>query len=145
MPWIVKGIRDYTSALSTRCGCHPIQLTPCHIFNRVTSKNAHENFILHASEIVQKARKIVGLFHHSAEANHNLKCISAGINEPETDLIQDNETRWESTHDLIGSVVTKFKSLKIYSLQYLRKIQEFDTLKSNSWLTAMEYCHLSNG
>ena len=128
-PKIVKGIRDYTSALSTRCGCHTIQLTPCHIFNRGTSKNAHENFILHASEIVQKARKIVGHFHHSAEANHNLKCISAGINEPETDLIQDNETRWDSTHDLIGSVVTKFKSLKIYSLQYPRKIKEFDTFE----------------
>ena len=35
---IVKGIRDYTSALSTRCGCHTIQLTPCHVLNRGTSK-----------------------------------------------------------------------------------------------------------
>ena len=55
-----------------------------------------------------------------------MKCISAGINESETHLIQDNDTRWDSTHDLIGSVVTKFKSLKIYSLQYPGKIKEFN-------------------
>lgn len=87
-------------------------------------KNAHENFILHTSEIIHKARKIA-YFHHNAEANHNLNCISAGINESETDLVQDNDTRWDSTHELIGSVVTKYKSLKIYSLQYTGKIKEF--------------------
>ena len=103
---------------------HPID--SCHVLNRGTSKKSHENFILQASEIVQKAREIVGHFHHSAEANHNLTCISAGINESETHLIQDNDTRWDSTHDLIGSVVTKFKSLKIYSLQYPGKIKEFN-------------------
>ena len=61
-PKIVKGIRNYTSALSTRCGLHTIQLTPCHVLNRGMSKKAHENFILQASEIVQKARKIVAIF-----------------------------------------------------------------------------------
>ena len=43
--------------------------------------------------------------------NYNLKIISAEPNETETDLIQGNVTRWDSTHDLIESVVAKFKSL----------------------------------
>ena len=102
---IVKGIRDFTLAISTRCGCHTVQLTPTHVLSRGISKHPHINFIVHASDIIQKARKIVGHFHHCSEANYNLMKISSDIDEPRTDLIQDNDTRWDSTHDLIGSVI----------------------------------------
>ena len=80
--------------------------------------------VLQVNETIQKARKIVGYFHHSAEANYNLERISPELNEPEKDPIQDNGTMWDSTHELIGSVVTKIKFLKIYSLQYSGKIKE---------------------
>ena len=61
-PKIVKGIREYTSIVSTRCGCHTVQLTP-HVLDRGSSKNPRNNFILEASEIFHKARTVVGHFH----------------------------------------------------------------------------------
>ena len=125
-PKIVKGIRDFTLAISTRCGCHTVQLTPMHVLSRGISNHPHTKFISQANDIIQKARKIVGHFHHSAEANYNLVNISSAIDEPPIDLIQDNVTRWDSTHDLIGSVIKRFKSLKIYSLQHPGKISEFE-------------------
>ena len=60
-PKVVKGIRDNTTASSTCCGYYTIQLTHCYILNRGMSKNAHENFILQAKEIIQKARKLLAI------------------------------------------------------------------------------------
>ena len=130
-PKIVKGIRDFTLATSTRCGCHTIQLTPKHVLSRGISKHPHINFISQANDIIQKARKIVGHFHHSAEANHQLINISSGIDESPSDLVQDNDTRWDSTYDLIGSVIKKFKSFKIYSLQHPGRIQELAAIEED--------------
>ena len=69
-----------------------------------SSKNPRNNFILEASEIFRKSRTVVGHFHHSTEADKNLRDIAAGIDESQSMLIQDNNTRWDSTLDMIGSV-----------------------------------------
>ena len=99
--------------------------------------NPRNNFILEASEIFHKARTVVGHFHHSAEADKNLRDIAAGIAESQSMLIQDNDTRWDSTHDMIGSVINKFISLKIYSLKHPRKIKEFSSLEEEFLI----HCH----
>ena len=91
------------------CGCHTVQLIPFNVLDRGSSNNPRTKLIREASEVIQKVRNIVGHFHHSAEAKENLREIAAEINESQSKLIQDNDTRWDSTNDMIFGILSPFK------------------------------------
>ncbi|KAK0147692.1 Zinc finger BED domain-containing protein 1 [Merluccius polli] len=74
---------------------------PCfaHTLNLIVKKAVEETPQLH--EIRLKARKIIGLFRSSCKAREKLLEMQTIMGRPALKLIQDVETRWNSTYDML--------------------------------------------
>jgi hypothetical protein len=74
------------------------------------------------ANLIQKCRKFVGAFRHSEPLNKFLKETQERLNtEFQTKLVQDVSTRWNSTYDLLDSLLINQDALNSVSLDAVRK------------------------
>jgi len=67
--------------------------------------------------VVKKACKIVSHFKHSEQACHRLAECQKSRDIPEHKLIQDVETRWNSTYLMLQRVAEQRKALNLCSVE----------------------------
>lgn len=93
-PNMVKAIQTLKQGLLVRCVAHSIQLSI--------------NIGIHTIEIkdlINKLWSIVGHFHESAVSQSNLEKEQIKCQLPKTKLVQDCIIRWNSTLDMMSSVL----------------------------------------
>lgn len=115
---IKKGM-DQLGVESRGCLAHTLQLI------------VHEGLLAQrsVSDALANARKIVGHFKHSPLAYSRLQDIQVELNMPPKRLLQDVQTRWNSTHYMVKSLLAQKRSLSAY-------VSEYDlpsTLTANQW------------
>jgi len=79
----------------------------------------HDALFMQSSveSVVKKARKIVSHFKHSEQACRHLAECQKSCDIPEHKLIQDVETRWNSTYLMLQRVAEQRKALNLYSVE----------------------------
>ncbi|XP_050065221.1 E3 SUMO-protein ligase ZBED1-like [Aphis gossypii] len=91
---MVKAINDMDKFNLVRCTAHSIQLSVnAGLKNDVTK------------ELINKIRKIVGYFNRSSSAQSELEKEQVKYRKPQNKLVQDCVTRWNSTCNMIESVI----------------------------------------
>lgn len=99
---VVKAVLDELKASHIRCLAHSLQL----------SVNKGLDVKMHGMDtLMTKSRKIVGHFHHSTQVEEALHQAQEALQLPTTNLIQDVITRWNSTHNMLTSLVANRKAI----------------------------------
>lgn len=98
-PW-VKAIRGVLGIQHSRCFAHSLQLL---VSDAISS---------HSKEI-DRARDVVTLFHRSPNKAEMLAVLQKQMHLPAERLKTDVTTRWQSTHDMIKSVVDNRRALDV--------------------------------
>lgn len=65
-------------------------------------------------DMVHRIRKIVGYFHRSGKATEELHRIQSSLNLPQHKLIQDVETRWNSTYYMLKRFIEQRPAISQY-------------------------------
>ena len=78
-----------------------------------------------AKVLVAKSRKIAGHFRHSPNSEKKLHDEQKSINLPTKNLVQSNETRWDSTHDNLESTCQQERPLTLFNAHNPGKITPF--------------------
>jgi len=68
-------------------------------------------------DIIATCKSIVGHFHRSSVASHNLRRIQESLNIPQHKLKQDVQTRWNSTFYMLKSVQEQKMALAAYAAE----------------------------
>lgn len=85
-------------------------------------------------DLVSRIRKIVAYFHRSGKATEELHRIQASLNLPQHKLIQDVETRWNSTYYMLKRFIEQRPAIS----QYLEDNDtSFSPLSGNDWKLAL--------
>lgn len=84
------------------------------------------------SDIIRKNRQIVAHFKRSCPARQLLLQNQKQFNLPERKLIQDNNTRWNSTHDMLHLNTKQKQALSACALQ----ASDFPNLTPHEWILA---------
>jgi len=79
--------------------------------------------------VVKKARKVVTHFKHSEQANRHLEEYQLSRDVPKHALIQDVETRWNSTYLMLERLAEQRKAINLYSAER----GSIDTLSTTEW------------
>ena len=66
------------------------------------------------NDMVHRVRKIVAYFHKSAKGTEELQKIQVSLNLPQHKLIQDMETRWNSTYYMLKRIIEQRASISQY-------------------------------
>jgi hypothetical protein len=116
-----------------RCTPHSVQLPPKHYCLDVAKADSE------VYAVISKARKIVSHFNHSSTSTAKLLEIAKDNNLRSTKLRRDNDTRWNSTHDMIGDVFTSARRLNIFDASCPGKIEnlsstEYELLAQIYWI-----------
>ena len=90
------------------CMAHTLQLV---LHDALFSQTTVEN-------IVKKSRKIVTHFKHSEQASRHLADFQWSCDIPTHKLIQDVETRWNSTFLMLQRISEQRKALSLYSVEH---------------------------
>ena len=90
------------------CMAHTLQLV---LHDALFSQSTVEN-------IVKKSRKIVTHFKHSEQAYRRLSDYQRSCDVPAHHLIQDVETRWNSTFLMLQRISEQRKALSLYSVEH---------------------------
>ena len=86
------------------CFDHTLNLIPAYIFKKKPLTDGGREYVPGAIELISKAKRIVTFFHHSCNASNRLKTLQIERGKTEGTalrLIQDVETRWSSTYEMI--------------------------------------------
>lgn len=118
-----KGARDF-GVTSESCFIHTLQLV-------VTDSINSQQTIVH---LIAKCRKIVTHFNHSSLSCGKLRDIQVQLNMPIKKLIQDVQTRWNSTYYLLERLQEQKRPLSLFAA-------ENDSIQN---LTAIEWNLLEN-
>uniref|UniRef100_A0A1I8FX33 Dimer_Tnp_hAT domain-containing protein n=1 Tax=Macrostomum lignano TaxID=282301 RepID=A0A1I8FX33_9PLAT len=68
--------------------------------------------------ILDKARSIVGHFHHSVTAQANLKTLQLQLKLPTHSLVQDVDTRWNSTLAMLRRINEQEEAFSVYRTRH---------------------------
>jgi hypothetical protein len=79
--------------------------------------------------VVKKARKLVSHFKHSEQACRQLVACQASSKSEEHKLLQDVETRWNSTYLMLERLVEQRKAINLFSVE----CGGIDTLTNQEW------------
>jgi len=101
------------------CLSHTIQLV---LHDALFTQTSVEN-------VVKKARKIVTHFKHSEQACRHLSEYQLSREVPQHKLIQDVETRWNSTYLMMERLCEQRKAINLFSLER----GGIDTLTTSEW------------
>ena len=84
---------------------------PCfaHTLNLVVSEAIKADTKIH--QLRKSCRDIVSFFHHSVKASEKLKEIQLKLGIPETKLIQEVETRWNSTYFMSERITEQHQAI----------------------------------
>ena len=93
------------------CMAHTLQLVLHDALFTVFSQSTVET-------IVKKSRRIVTHFKHSEQASHHLADCQKSCDVPAHKLIQDVETRWNSTFLMLQRVSEQRKALRLYNVEH---------------------------
>ncbi|XP_066585487.1 zinc finger BED domain-containing protein 4-like [Prorops nasuta] len=66
------------------------------------------------TDIIAKSKRIFGHFGHSQLASEKLKCIQEQLQLPVKKLIQDVDTRWNSTYYLLERLLEQKQAINLY-------------------------------
>ena len=127
----VAALRDHTDAETTRCGLHTIILSPKHVLHKKPKAAPNANYVPEAAAVIDKCSKIQNHFSHANCEDYILCCKGAG--EPETKLVAQNDTRFNSKHDMLGSLVVHEKTVAMY---LVKKPTAFTNLSEDEWRCA---------
>ncbi|CAI6377428.1 unnamed protein product [Macrosiphum euphorbiae] len=123
-PNMTKAVRHLEHVNLVRCSAHSIQLA--------INYGLKDESI---TDLLITLRKIVGHFHRSAVAQHNLEQEQDKLQIPKSKLVQDCITRWNSTHDMMGSL-TKNREAVNNCLRSNPKTEEwYITVSQNDTMT----------
>lgn len=109
----IAGIRDMG------CMAHTLALV---VKDALFTQKSVEN-------LVKKARKIVCHFKHSEQACRKLVICQKSCELPEHKLLQDIETRWNSTHVMLDRLCEQRKAVNLYCIEH----GNIDTLSASEW------------
>jgi len=101
------------------CMAHTLQLV---IHDALFTQTSVEN-------LVKKARKIVSRFKHSEQACRKLADCQKSCFVPEHKLLQDVETRWNSTYLMLERLGEQRKAVTLYCVEE----GTIDTLSASDW------------
>jgi len=90
------------------CMAHTLQLV---LHDALFEQSAVQN-------IVKKSRRLVTHFKHSEQASRHLSDCQRSCDVPVHHLIQDVETRWNSTFLMLQRVAEQRKALSLYSVEH---------------------------
>ena len=79
------------------CGLQHVRCL-AHVFNLTVHKGLKNETV---SNLLKKVRRIVGFFHRSSTAAARLAAIATALGMKPLRLIQDVDTRWNSTFDML--------------------------------------------
>ena len=114
---LVRTAHDQYASLG--CASHTLQLV---IKDALFSEEAVKN-------VIKDCRKIVGHFRHSEQASKKLRKCQEQCDLPCHSLIQDIETRWNSTYLMLERLLEQKKAVNLYSVEH----GGISTLSSSDW------------
>ena len=85
------------------------------------------------NDMVHRVRKIVAHFHKSAKGTEELQKIQVSLNLPQHKLIQDVETRWNSTYYMLKRIIEQRASISQYLEDHDVSVRPLD---GNDWKLA---------
>ena len=85
------------------------------------------------NDMVHRVRKIVSHFHKSAKGTEQLQKIQVSLNLPQHKLIQDVETRWNSTYYMLKRIIEQRASISQYLEDHDVSVRPLD---GNDWKLA---------
>lgn len=111
----------------------------------IVDTNKAKSFV---NAIISKCRHLVGTFKHSEQLNKKLKTHQVSLNyENKIKLVQDVSTRWNSTYNMIDSILVNKDAIKIIGMDpagvsiknYVPTDDEFDLLEEFCFLLEPMY------
>jgi len=121
---MLSGIRNL-NVVGLTCFAHTLQL----MINDVRKETNNFN------ETLEKARKIVGHYKHSAKATTRLHEKQVALELPVLELVQDCKTRWNSEFRMLDRLLLNKQALN----DDLTAEGELDTFSLNEWKTIEGY------
>jgi zinc finger BED domain-containing protein 4 len=88
--------------------------------------------VLHVIDMLATSRKIVGHFRQSSSATNRLHQLQADLNLPQLQLVQDVQTRWNSTFDMLQRLIQQRKPVTLYCAEN----ESITNLTSQQWILA---------
>ena len=83
------------------------------------------------SEVVKHCRRVVFHFHHSCIAQNELELKQESLGDPKRKLVQDVVTRWNSTFEMIESLLSMERSVAAVLLESKRAVDRDLILQSD--------------
>ena len=114
---LVKGCND-ANIKSVSCFIHTLQLV---ILEGLKSQRS-------LTDLIASCRKLVGHFRHSSKACSALKNIQTELSVPQRKLVQDVQTRWNSTFYMLRRILDEKRALTVYCAD-----NNLEPLNLNQW------------
>lgn len=122
-------LRDCGANMIKAMQLSDFQDAPCilHIFHNVVKDSIGSQRAV--KDLISRGRKIAGHFHHSNPATLAFSEILKNLNQPQKKFIQDVETRWNSTYNMLERI----HELKLGIQVYAANNSGLHNLTANEW------------
>ncbi|KAH7678440.1 zinc finger protein, partial [Aphelenchoides avenae] len=113
------------------CGAHKLNLI---VRNSLYPKEGGKVMVTPITTLLALCRSIVTHFRHSHKASDILRQIQKQLNVVEHNLIQDVETRWDSTFFMIDRLLEQKAAINAYCVEHCRRL----LLTNMQWSSLIE-------